>query len=82
MKEPVAIGDVVTVRDAKQNTYRNAYGADALQPRVVVRDDHGTGRRRLHLDGPPTLLWVGDARIVMRKRERERMEADKAKRAS
>lgn len=80
MREPIEIGDVVVVSDAKQNVYRNAYGPEALQPRVVVLDDHGTGRRRLHLDGPPTLLWIGDAKVVQRKAERARQERDKAAR--
>ena len=64
MRLGIKIGDTVTVRDRKWNTYRNAYGHEALAPRKVVAEDFGTGRRRLHLDGPPGLLWIGDAKRV------------------
>jgi hypothetical protein len=74
VREPIAVGDVVTIRDAKVDTYRNAYGHEVTKPRIVVQDDVGSGRRRLHLDGPPTLLWIGDAKLVMRKQEREKAE--------
>lgn len=77
MKEPIQVGDIVTVRDGKKNTYRQHYGFEAEKPRQVVRDDMGTGRRRLHLDGPPGYLWIGDAKLVMRKREFEAQNAKK-----
>lgn len=82
MKELIAIGDVVTIRDAKMNTYRMAYGPSVTEPRVVLRDDTGTGRRRLHLDGPPTLLWIGDAKLVMRKADKEKQDKQKAANAA
>ena len=64
MRRGILVGDTVVVRDGKCNLYRNAYGHAALSPRVVVQEDRGTKRRRLHLDGPPGLLWIGDARRV------------------
>ena len=71
MRRGIMVGDTVVVRDRKWNLYRQAYGHDALAPRVVVAEDSGTGRRRLHLDGPPNLLWIGDAKLVKARDEKE-----------
>jgi len=77
MKEPIQVGDVVCIRDGKKNTYRMHYGFECEKPRVVLGHDFGTGRRRLHLDGPPGYLWIGDAKLVMRKHELEAQQKAK-----
>ncbi len=66
MRRTIQVGDTVLVRDRYVNTFRNSYGPDALLPRVVIAEDKACKRRRLHLDGQPNLLWVGQARCVKR----------------
>lgn len=57
-------GDTVIVRDRFERVFRQVYGEEALKPRKVTLIEDVQGKGRLHLDGPPNLLWRGQAKRV------------------
>jgi hypothetical protein len=66
IRRTTEVGDTVIIRDRFTQVFKRAYGEDALEPRKVTAIEKVQGKKRLHLDGAPTLLWYGQAKVVKR----------------
>ena len=66
MSTVIAKGDTVRVSERVERVYKQAYGEDALEARVVTLIESVSGKKRLHLDGAPGAIWASQAKLVKR----------------
>lgn len=70
----IQVGDRIKLYEKTARAYQQAYGLSQDATWVVTGEDFPMGRRRLHVEGPPTCIWVGDARLVYSPQSKDRRE--------
>ncbi len=75
MPDKILVGDKVRLNERKRAPYAAAYGpwvGDKVW--VVKSEDFISGRRRLIVDGTPTVIWNNDAKLAWTPQSKERRE--------
>lgn len=63
MPATILVGDVVRLRDGNVGVYR-IYGDLKDQTWTVTHIDHAVGRKRLYVEGTPSAIYAGHARLA------------------
>lgn len=74
MPRSIVVGDVIMLKDGC-TSYAKAYGIPHGTHWRVTGQSEVQGRRRLHVDDTPSMIWAGDARPVYGWESKERREA-------
>lgn len=64
--EPIRVGDTIRIYEKVIDQFRRQYGAELPEAFVVNAVEIVSGKKRLHVDGPPGAIWAMHARIVKR----------------
>lgn len=74
MPRAICVGDLVKLKDDKRAAYTRAYEIPIEKEWQVVGQSEVQGRRRLHVDDTPSMIWAGDARPTYGWESKERRE--------
>ena len=74
MPKTILVGDRIRLDEKRRGPYMRAYGLRDDQEWVVTGQSKISGKRRLHVDGTPTVIWAQDAKCVHTWQQKERRE--------
>lgn len=82
LPDKIIVGDLIRLNPDKRAPYRAAYQIPEDKTWTVTGQSFVSNRRRLHVEGTPTLIWANDAKCVYTWQQAERREHLKAQGAS
>lgn len=74
LPKTIVVGDRIKLNPERRGPYRQAYAIPDDATWVVVGQSFVGGKRRLHVEGTPTLIWAMDAKCVHTWQQKERRE--------